>query len=235
MRLYLVTIMLFIICPSAANADETCKTINAYSANWRGISEFGDSMPLQGVAIDAVKKLLTHQDLPYTIKPRKNWPRLLAALKRGEIDMIGGIYKTTDRLKDISFIGPIHRVPVHIYTTKGNAEFIKTKEDLTGKVTIMSTHSSFGEEIEAYLAEKTTVLKISSYDFHITKMLARGRIDFFVGTQLNSLNDIKVAGLEGKIIELEEPIGFNDVYLGLSKKSPCYDHIVNISIYPVVE
>lgn len=170
-----------------------------------------------GIDIDLMTAL--EKKLGRTIEIRRvPWARALDMMRQGQADMITGIAWTQERAEYMNYVPTSYsEVRPMFFTQKGNADTVKSYEDLQGKTIGKSTHSAYFEPFNS----DTSLQKVSiSTEAQILRMLSLGRIDLAIGTDPNLSWDVVHLGYK----DLVEPTTWQPdprtpLYIAFSKKS----------------
>jgi polar amino acid transport system substrate-binding protein len=132
---------------------------------------------LIGVGPEVVETIFT--ELGISVESRVYpWKRALMLAERGEIDVIAGLYFTSERAEFLEYCKPHYAVSeVVVIVAKGKVFSFNKWDDLVGLKGGSLVGDSFGEEFDKFLTEKLNIEKVGSL-IQSFKMLMKGRIDY---------------------------------------------------------
>ena len=153
--------------------------------------------------------------------------RCVSMLRRGEIDMMGLLYRTPEREKYLYYIDPpYHTEHITFYFLAGKGKELQSYEDLSkfriGTITGVKYFQRF--DIDNHLRKFPVTTEKQRF-----KMLMTGRIDTLPIDYINYITLVDELGM-GNIFSAApyNPSG-NDDYLTLSKNSPLAHHRQSVS------
>jgi len=174
-------VILFSLSTSALSTTEAPDQLRLSLNHWPpfGLSE---QRPYQGIDYDVATELARRMGLSVSVIPC-SFKRCLAAAKAGQIDLIGGIAKNTERIRYLQYLSPHYSVvSVAFYLPSGTAHKIESYSDLfklrIGSVSKSHYFSPFNEDKRIQKVEVPTEAKLLN-------LLKAGRIDAIIGTNPN--------------------------------------------------
>ncbi|WP_339516429.1 substrate-binding periplasmic protein [Pseudomonas sp. RL_15y_Pfl2_60] len=178
---------------------------------------------LYGLDIDLLHEIEQRSGYRFVVE-RAPWARGLAALKSGRADMMAGVAKTPAREHYINYLEPAYYACApRIYMAPESAQLLTRYEQLAGLRIGYVLDSAYFEPFDS----DTTLTKIAvSSESQLLGMLARGRIQAFVGTDCQvdfELRDPKNA--KGIAKAAYRPESYTSLYLGFSREG---DHAAAI-------
>lgn len=181
------------------------------------IADPGRSQDVTGIDIDLLEMLSRRLGVPYTIR-RMPWARCLEFMRTGEADLITGLAHTEERARYIRYSEiPYHTVFPAFYVRKGDADRIRTYEDLASFTIGYSLRSAYFEPFDS----DTRLNKYGvSTERQLLRMLAAGHLFVIIGTDANVAYDIANLGLREKVERARyQPDQHTDLYVGISRAS----------------
>jgi polar amino acid transport system substrate-binding protein len=150
-----------------------------------------------------------------------SWEGAQDAARKGEADVIFGIYKNDARAKYLDYIEPPFMVdPVAIVVRKG-AEFAFAEwADLKGRKGVTNEGESYGDAFDAYMAKELTVARAAGVDKAFAALLA-GQADYMIIGLYPGRNEAGKLGLADKVAFLPKALVSADMYVAFSKRSKC--------------
>ncbi len=92
-----------------------------YLQDWPPMEFEGEDGQFQGINHDISQRLAAQLHLTFVPVMFKDWSSMLAALKRGDIDIVGSVALTAEREKELVFSGPYWPSPWGLVTNLNNA------------------------------------------------------------------------------------------------------------------
>lgn len=160
------------------------------------------------------------------------WARVLLSVKKGEIDLIAGLYKTKEREAFLDYIPtPFMTNPAVIFVKKGKAFPFKKWEELKGRTGGGIIGDKFEPTFDEFLLKNNDTIKIERVTSIVQnfKKLIIGRIDFISYSKYVGLLVSKEMGIENQIELLPEPIYSGLFYLAIAKESRLTKYIPEIN------
>ncbi len=145
------------------------------------------------------------------------WKRAFIMAKNGEA-VVGGIFKTEERLKIFDYTDYIYEEKLSIYVKKGNTFHYNSISDLKGKLVGVNRGWSYGEVFDN--AAKKGIFKTQEVDSNISnlKNLILGRIDCVIIGKLSVDQIIQQENFEDEIEEVPHSVIINKSYVAFAKK-----------------
>ena len=102
-----------------------------------------------------------------------SWEAAQDAARKGEADVIFGIYKNDARAQYLDFIAPPFMAdPVAIVVRKGAGFAFAEWSDLKGRKGVTNEGESYGDKFDAYMAKELTVARAAGVDKAFAALLA---------------------------------------------------------------
>ena len=96
-------------------------------------------------------------------KDFRSWAGAQDAVRKGEADVIFGIYKNDTRAKYLDYIEPPFMIdPVAIVVRKGEGFAFAEWSDLKGRKGVTNAGESFGDTFDVYMAKELTVMRAAA-------------------------------------------------------------------------
>lgn len=156
--------------------------------------------------------------MDYKIVSTGPWKRVQENAKEGSIDMIVGAYINDDRQSYMDYTIPYATDPVGIFVPKGKDFKFEKWEDLIGKKGVTIRGESFGQELDAFVAEKLEMSLVNRYEQNF-KVLESGRVDYSLCGVYACLSKAVTTGNKGKFVPLKHHVSSENFYMTVSKKS----------------
>ncbi|MFI8482523.1 substrate-binding periplasmic protein [Pseudomonas sp. NPDC078700] len=170
---------------------------------------------LYGLDIDLLHEVEQRSGYRLVVE-RAPWARGLAALQSGRADMMAGLAKTPERERYINYLEPAYMACApRIYVAPDSAPLLTTYQQLAGLRIGYVLDSAYFEPFDS---DKSLNKVAVNNESQLLGMLARGRIQAFVGTDCqvdHELRDPSKAKLIAKAAY--KPASHTKLYLGFSR------------------
>jgi polar amino acid transport system substrate-binding protein len=146
------------------------------------------------------------------------WGRALTSMRTGEVDVMTGLAFREERAQYIAYAGtPYFKCKTAFYTIAGQADPIRTYNDLAGLQVGFVLHSAYFERFD----NDPSLDKVGvAQEQMLIDMLMKRRFAAIIGTDCQVDYYIKQQGLEGQIEKAPyDPGNHVDLFLGVSRKS----------------
>ena len=150
-----------------------------------------------------------------------SWEGAQNAARKGEADVIFGIYKNDARAKYLDYIEPPFMIdPVAIVVRKGAGFDFAEWSDLKGRKGVTNTGESFGDKFDAYMAKDLTVARADGVDKVFAALLAK-QADYMIIGLYPGRDEAGKMGFADKVEFLPKALVSADMYVAFSKQSKC--------------
>lgn len=173
---------------------------------------------IQGASIDIMKEIGKKQGFRVKVMGDIPWKRQLAMVKSGQLDVIGGIYYTSERARIYKYTDAFMTDEARVFVKKGKEFSFKDFSDLKGKTGGRPSGGSYGEKFDKYAASNLKMEKFEGKD-SLVKMLLAGRVDYLVFAYWDMNSYLKEKGYSSQVKVLPKAITKNNVHFIFSKKS----------------
>ncbi len=151
------------------------------------------------------------------------WAKAQEAAKKGEADIIFGIYKNDERMGYLNYLEPpFMRDPVVIAVRKGNAFPFEKWDDLKGKKGITNEGESYGNEFDAFMSKNLVVERAKGIDKAFEGLLGK-KADYMIVGMYPGRNEMKKLRANSKVEFLQKELRSFDMFIAFAKKSKCSD------------
>jgi len=182
-----------------------------------------------GVAPALVK--LIFGELGYQVKLTMigNWKRCLSEVKNGHADIVVAAYRIASREQSFDFSDqPIVADPIGVFINREQGNHYNSLDDLKGKTVGLLFGDSFGDSVDAFIADNNQIEYVSKGKQNFEKF-AYGRIDFMLlGLGTGQLQTQKF-GYSDNIIAAPIKLETQYYYLALSQESKLRQHLPYIN------
>ena len=175
-----------------------------------------------GAAPTLVRAIATRLRVKHVVsKDFGSWEAAQEATRKGEADMIFGIYKNDARAKYLDYVEPPFMIdPVAIVVRKGAGFAFAEWSDLKGRKGVTNAGESFGDKFDAYMAKDLTVARAAGVDKAFAALLAK-QADYMIIGLYPGRNEARRLGVADKLAFLPKALVSADMYVAFSKRSPC--------------
>ena len=150
-----------------------------------------------------------------------SWAGAQDAVRKGEADVIFGIYKNDARAKYLDYVEPPFMIdPVAIVARKGEGFAFAEWSDLKGRKGVTNAGESFGDTFDAYMAKDLTVMRAGGVDKTFAALLAH-QADYMIIGLYPGRNEAKRLRIVDKVAFLPKALVSADMYVAFSKRSKC--------------
>ena len=208
------------LAPAQARQSCTALTITGHPSYppvaWAAQGKIVGAAPalVRGIAAKLRVKTVVSKDFG-------SWEGAQDAARKGEADVIFGIYKNDARAKYLDYVEPPFMVdPVAIVVRKGAGFAFAEWSDLKGRKGVTNEGESFGDKFDAYMAKDLTVARAAGVDKTFAALLAK-QADYMIIGLYPGRNEAKRLRLAGKITFLPKALVSADMYVAFSKRSKC--------------
>jgi len=186
---------------------------------------------LSGVGVDLTKKIFDDLKSPLEFKYMGDWGEVQAKAKTGEVDIIVGVDKNSERMEYLTFSSiPYAESPISLFVPKNKKFTYKGLDSLVGKKGVALVGDSYNQEIDDFIKAKGIDLQRASSSRDAFKMLVDGEADYFIhylyAGQKTLAGDTTLAE---KIKIVPENLGVQNFYIAVSKESPYLSKLGDIS------
>ncbi len=155
-------------------------------------------------------------ELAYVIN--KNYPVLVRDVRRGEIDVLLGMYHETKIYNGLEYIFPaVVNNPLVVIMLPGRIHEVSTKSDLKKLRGVMNAH----EHISDYVAGELKSYNIKKFDksVDVYEQLFTGKADYVLGSLYFNMIETSKLGLRSKVSFSKQALWNMPMFIGVSKLS----------------
>ena len=205
------TILPFIATPVSVHAVDSIK-INTYTDFPPYLyHEAGQQTGLYMRIIDLTFKAI---EQPYSIQTL-SFKRGLNQTGAGDGIMIG-ILKTDQRLQTLDFSEPFYQERVSVFFNQQQNPLIKTVDKLDGLTIGTLLGWSYGTEFDQAKENNRFYTSDSKLETNLY-LLAKGRLDAVIHSELSVIYVLKRLGLKEKVFLASEPLELGNIYIAVKK------------------
>lgn len=189
----------------------------AAAANWSPYSGRDKNGQGVGPAYELIKKIVEPMGIKVIIVNDQPWPRLVAGVKKGTIDVILTAYKV-DPFGEYSEAYGVDEVKAFV---KPGKEFkLKTVADLATKIGVQPQGAGYDRTFSTLAPGLDFRFRQNSDAKVCIEMVLNGLGDYYVSAYYDVLSKLKASGYENKLVDLKDPVYIKDVVMVFSKASP---------------
>ena len=150
-----------------------------------------------------------------------SWEGAQDAARKGEADVIFGIYKNDARAAYLDYVEPPFMTdPVAIVVRKGERFAFAEWSDLKGRKGVTNAGESYGDAFDAFMAKELTVARAAGVDKAFAALLAK-QADYMIIGLYPGRDEAKRLGIADKVAFLPKALLSSAMYVAFSKKSKC--------------
>ena len=150
-----------------------------------------------------------------------SWQGAQDAARKGEADVIFGIYKNDARAAYLDFIEPPFMTDsVAIVVRKGAGFAYAEWRDLKGRKGVTNAGESFGDKFDAYMGSELSVARAAGVDKAFAALIA-GEADYMIIGLYPGRNEARRLGVADKITFLPKELVSAAMYVAISKQTQC--------------
>ncbi len=150
-----------------------------------------------------------------------SWEGAQDAARKGEADVIFGIYRNDARAKYLDFVEPPFMPdPVAIVVRWGERFPFAEWSDLKGRKGVTNDGESYGDTFDAYMAKELTVARAPGVDKAFAALLAH-KADYMIIGLYPGRDEARRLGIADKVAFLPKALLSSAMYVAFSKQSKC--------------
>jgi len=182
---------------------------------------------LIGAGPDLMKKI--SRDLGFVLVSRTMGPfdQTLKKMESGEADVYFGLYKTSDREPYMEFSEAYAVDPVAIFVKKGKEFSYERWNDLADKKGIGLVDVKYGESFSEF-SNNLDILRSETPEQSFD-VLNHGEADYFIYSLYAGQRVLSELGLDAEIVSLPNFLTSENLFIGISKKSPLVQYLPQIN------
>lgn len=149
----------------------------------------------------------------------KNYSTLVRDVRRGEIDMLLGMYHETDMYMGLEYVFPAAvNNPIVVIMLPSRIKEVKSRSDLKKLQGAMSSH----EHISDFVAQELKQYNIKKFDkpLDMYELLFAGQVDYILGSRYFSMIEALRLGVYNKVSFSKQSLWDMPLFIGISKLSP---------------
>lgn len=176
---------------------------------------------LAGACIDIINSVAQEMGIKVTYKVYP-WKRLILSAKKGDVDAIMPLFRTTERDSFLKFDGLELVYEVNQFFTKAGSfkSYSGTFDDMESFRIGVVAEYSYGKRFDSFDFPKKI---ITLDDKHLIEMFVYDRFDFGVGNKYVVRYYAELAGVAQSVTFIDPPITKEMLYLGFSKQGKQFD------------
>ena len=213
-RILILIILFIFVNPAPSGAGERILLVSG-QLDWKPfLMKDVSTGRIYGVMYEILElaALRNNLELKYIDLP---WKRAIVSLKKGRIDVICGIFRNKQRIKDLDYSCPVIKNELRIFTNTPMR--ISKLSDLRGKSGDYLRGGSYGEKVDTFIRTGIANFNEVTDDNTSINRLVRGYSDFFLGTYIDTMLKIKDRGLQDKVKPLPYVLDNVDVFFAFPK------------------
>jgi polar amino acid transport system substrate-binding protein len=186
---------------------------------------YRDGDRIIGAGATLVERIAGELKIPVQSKYAGSWADAQNAVRDGKVDLIFGIYFNDERATYLEYVRPAFLVdPVVVMVPKGKGFQFRGRQDLVGKKGVTNAGESYGSEFDDFMAQKLDVARADGTDQAIKDLLSGKAAYMIVGLYPGLAAAAKI-GVKNQIEPLKPELLKADMFIAVSKKSPCLSRV----------
>ena len=211
--------MLVFLNSAIALASSFPKTLHFCFADWKPY-EFCEGDEVKGVNVEIVEAVARALGIKirWTVYP---WPRCIKMAKRGEVDGLMSLYRSTEREGFFYFPDENVNLDESVFITYPGSGLIfdGALQSITGMDVLVARENSYGKLFD----EAINFNRITApHQNNVVLMIASKRYKLGIGSRGRFENLIKARGLADKIIIMDPPYMINTYFAFTQNKGASY-------------
>jgi polar amino acid transport system substrate-binding protein len=219
-----ITLLIAIVLISCnpVSATESCTKIIATGHRQYPAIAFRQGDNIVGAAPTLVEAIANDLNVPLESKFFGTWAEAQAAARDGKADMIVGIYYNDDRAQYLDYVQPAFMFdPVVAFVAKDRKFAYTGKwDELIGKKGATNKGESYGNDFDAFIKDKLNVERTDGIDAALDDLVA-GKVDYVIAGYYPGSAEVARMGMKDKVEALDPGLLSAEMFIALSKKSPC--------------
>jgi len=205
---------------SSALAKQECRILSVSAHPEAPPVMWKKGNKVEGIGVDIISTIAKNVGFKVDNPYKGPWKRVLKSLEMGQLGLITGLYKTTEREQIYAYSESYMKDPVAIITAKKNPFFFSGWEMLIGKQGGATLGDSYGQAFDTFMKNNLDVERVSSYK-QLFKLLQEGRIEYGVGPLHTLKAHMKREKFEQSIQIQQHLVVTEKLYMAMPKKSSC--------------
>ncbi|HEY0663030.1 MAG TPA: transporter substrate-binding domain-containing protein [Thiobacillaceae bacterium] len=223
MKMALAAMMAAVSLPLAARAEPACTelVITGHPANPPVTWASGGA--IVGAAPERVALVARDLGVARVVsRDFGSWEAVQRAARRGQVDVIAGIYKNEARTRYLHYVEPPFMAdPVVVAVRRGEGFGFKKWQDLKARRGVATAGESRGDRFDDFMKSELTVFRVPGVEQAFAALL-NIEADYLIVGLYQGRDEARRLGIEEKVDFLPIKLETADVYLAFSKKSACY-------------
>lgn len=199
----------WVLCSSGTAMAQATPLFASGAVGWRPyVMNDPEIGRLTGVFMDLLEMVSHETGLDIRFRDL-SWKRALQQLKQGDLDIICGMYRTSEREAVYRFSPPLFRDEVRIFTARPLQ--VDSLDDLVGLQGDIPLGARYGEPFDSYAKQKLRLDRVSDKRYSFGKLMHE-RTDYVISAYADGVLELALMGLSDAIRPLPFVVAVNDVY-----------------------
>lgn len=166
-----------------------------------------------------IKQYAEKQNFEVNYIITKNYSTLVRDVRRGEIDMLLGMYHETPMYMGLEYVFPAAiNNPIVAIMLPQRIGGVKSRADLKKLQGAMSSHEHLSEHVAQQLKQYNVKRFDKTLDMY--ELLFAGKVDYIIGSRYFSMIEAMKLGIYDKVSFSKQAIWDMPLFIGISKTSP---------------
>ena len=180
---------------------------------------YQDGERIVGFGPDFAAIVLSNMGIPYERRFVGPWKRVQELARQGEVDLIAGLYRNSEREAYLAFSETFFEDPSAVFVKKTKPFFLSSHLDLVGWRGVTLFGDSFGDPLDRFIEDRLRMNRVYSLD-EMFDLLLKEKADYIIFGHYAGIVAASQLGISDEIIVAKKNLVVENVYLALSKKSP---------------
>lgn len=182
---------------------------------------YQDGDAIAGAGAMLVEAIAADLGVPVSLAYTGTWEEAQAATRDGEADIIFGIYYNDERATYLDYVEPAFALdPVVVFVPAGSDIVFTGRDDLIGLRGTTNAGESFGNELDAFIADNLDMTRADGVGTAFQMMLD-GEADYMIFGLYPGRAEAVEGGFTDEIVALEPHLLDAEMFVAFSKVSPC--------------
>ncbi|MCL6416654.1 transporter substrate-binding domain-containing protein [Aestuariirhabdus sp. Z084] len=182
---------------------------------------WGNYLSILGSAPELVSEMLSEHGISVTTDFKGGYNRVLRDFKMGKFDINPAMARTPEAEEYTLFVEPpIYTQSYIVITNRRSGLNISSWEQLRKLKGVASKDTYLGARFEAFANKELDLIRIQNAKQGL-KMLNVGRVDYAIYPQIQDDLFVSLLDMEGVFEKMPVDVATFELYVGISKASPC--------------
>lgn len=220
----IITLILFLVLvqmPNGINAQDSAANPPVIVTGHpdRPPLAYQDGAHIVGFLPDIAGIVFSKLGIPYQNRFMGPWKRVQALARMGEVDLITGLYRNSEREIYLVFSKPFFDDPTSVFVKKDKAIAVSNQNDLVGFRGVTLFGDSFGEQFDQFIADHLRMVRVYSPK-EMFDLLLSEKVDYMIFGHYAGRVAASQRGFNDQIAVAKKELLVTKICFAFSKKSP---------------